>query len=113
LAQVDSKLYGVAVVSTDGQMVTAGDVNHPFSIQSISKVYSLALAMEEMGPEKVFKTGTCYLCGLKVCSTRTRFRHMIKFAFSSWVEFNERKVEFVPSHGLHRNALGLGVRTMV
>jgi glutaminase len=55
LAQVDSKLYGVAVVSTDGQMVTAGDVNHPFSIQSISKVYSLALAIEEMGPKKVFK----------------------------------------------------------
>src|SRR5499427_3934902 len=55
LAKVDSKLYGIAIVTTDGQVVTAGDVNTAFSIQSISKVYSLALAMEELGPDKVFE----------------------------------------------------------
>src|SRR5215210_4591685 len=55
LAQVDSKLYGVAVVTTDNQTVSMGDVDYSFSIQSISKVYSLALAMEELGPEAVFK----------------------------------------------------------
>lgn len=55
LAQVDSKLYGIVAVGTDGQMVSAGDINTPFSIQSISKVFSLALAMEELGPEKVFE----------------------------------------------------------
>ena len=32
-----------------------GDVNYSFSIQSISKVFSLALAMEELGPNKVFE----------------------------------------------------------
>jgi len=55
LAQVDSKLFGVAVVSTDNQTFTMGDVNYSFSIQSISKVYTLALAMEELGPEKTFE----------------------------------------------------------
>jgi glutaminase len=55
LAKVDSKLYGIAIVTADGQVVTAGDVNTAFSIQSISKVYSLALAMEEFGPDKVFE----------------------------------------------------------
>jgi glutaminase len=55
LAQVDSKLFGVAVVTTDNQVFTLGDIKYSFSIQSISKVYSLALAMEELGPEKVFE----------------------------------------------------------
>ena len=55
LAKVDSKFYGIAIVTADGQTVTAGDVNQPFSIQSISKVFSLALAMEELGPDKVFE----------------------------------------------------------
>src|SRR5262249_19761182 len=55
LAQVDSKLFGVAIVTTDNQVLTLGDVNYSFSIQSISKVFTLALAMEELGPEKVLK----------------------------------------------------------
>lgn len=55
LAKVDSKLFGIAIVTTDNQVLTTGDVKYAFSIQSISKVYSLALAMEELGPEKVFE----------------------------------------------------------
>jgi glutaminase len=55
LAQVDSKLFGVAIVTTDNQVVSIGDLEYSFSIQSISKVYSLALAMEEFGPDKVFQ----------------------------------------------------------
>src|SRR5215467_10151529 len=50
LAKVDSNLYGIAVVTADGQTITAGDVDKAFSIQSISKVFTLALAMEELGP---------------------------------------------------------------
>jgi glutaminase len=55
LAQVDSKLYGIAIVTTDGRVYRIGDVDHAFSIQSISKVFTLALAMEELGSEEVFK----------------------------------------------------------
>lgn len=55
LAKVDSKLFGIAVVSTDNKVVTIGDVKYSFSIQSIAKVFSLALAMEELGPDKVFE----------------------------------------------------------
>ena len=54
LAQVDSKLFGIAIVTTDDQVLTLGDVNYSFSIQSISKVFTLALAMEELGSDKVF-----------------------------------------------------------
>jgi len=55
LAQVDSKLFGIAIVTTDNQVLTKGDVTFSFSIQSISKVYTMALAMEELGPNKVFE----------------------------------------------------------
>jgi len=54
LAKVDSKLFGIAVVTTDNQSVTVGDTKTAFSIQSIAKVFSLALALEEYGPDKVF-----------------------------------------------------------
>jgi len=54
LAKVDSKLFGIAVVSTDNESIAVGDTKTAFSIQSIAKVFSLALAMEEQGPEKVF-----------------------------------------------------------
>lgn len=55
LANVDSKLFGIAIVTTDNQVVTVGDVDYAFSIQSIGKVFALALAMEELGPDKVFE----------------------------------------------------------
>jgi glutaminase len=55
LAQVDPKLFGIAVVTTDNQVLVIGDVKYSFSIQSISKVFTLALAMEELGAETVFQ----------------------------------------------------------
>src|SRR4029453_10169916 len=55
LAQVDSKMFGVAVVTTDNQVFSIGEINYAFSIQSISKVYTLALAMEELGADRVFQ----------------------------------------------------------
>jgi len=55
LGRVDSKLFGIAVVRTDNESVAVGDVKTAFSIQSIAKVFSLALAMEEYGADKVFE----------------------------------------------------------
>src|SRR6188472_4740813 len=40
LAQVDSKMFGVAVVSTDNKVFTTGEIKYSFSIQSISKVFT-------------------------------------------------------------------------
>jgi glutaminase len=55
LAQVDSKLFGIAIVTVDNRMYSIGDVKYSFSIQSISKVFTLALAMKEMGAKPVFE----------------------------------------------------------
>jgi glutaminase len=55
LAQVDPHLFGISIVTTDDQVLNIGDVNYSFSIQSISKVFTLALAMDELGATKVFQ----------------------------------------------------------
>jgi len=53
LASVRSDLFGIAVVSVGGQVTKAGDAEFGFAIESISKVFTLALVMEVIGPEAV------------------------------------------------------------
>ena len=53
LAKVQSNLFGIAVVTTDGQVYTTGDVGQLFSIQSISKVFTMAAVMQESGDQVV------------------------------------------------------------
>ncbi len=55
LASVSSNLFGVAIVTIDGQVFTAGDVNYAFSIQSCSKVFTLCQVMQESGEEAVLE----------------------------------------------------------
>lgn len=54
LAKVDSNIFGIALVTPDGKVYTAGDVSSEVSIQSISKVFTMALVMEEQGPKAIF-----------------------------------------------------------
>ncbi len=53
LSAVDPKIYGIALVTTDGQIYTAGDVTEEVSIQSISKVFTMAKVIEESGPQSI------------------------------------------------------------
>jgi glutaminase len=53
LASVPSDLCGIAVVARNGQVFTEGDTDYPFALESISKVTTLALAMEEIGPQGI------------------------------------------------------------
>lgn len=55
LAKVNPQLFGVVLVTVDGHVYTAGDIKSEVSIQSISKVFTLALVMEQQGPEAVEK----------------------------------------------------------
>jgi len=56
LAKVDPKLFGIAVVTADGKVYTAGNQTTEVSIQSISKVYTMALVMEQQSPDAILKT---------------------------------------------------------
>lgn len=49
LAGVDPHHFAIAVALPGGTVVTAGDADHGFSIQSISKVFTLAIALGRFG----------------------------------------------------------------
>src|SRR3569833_1528000 len=49
LANIDPKHFGIAVVGVDGEVATGGDFAMPFSIQSVSKVFTLTLALGKAG----------------------------------------------------------------
>ncbi|MCY4746170.1 glutaminase [Pelomonas sp. UHG3] len=49
LARVSPAQFGIALRTCDGQTAQAGDSAVPFSIQSVSKVFSLTLAIQALG----------------------------------------------------------------
>jgi glutaminase len=49
LATVKPDLVGISVATIDGKVVGAGDYQRAFSIQSISKVFGLVMAMNRVG----------------------------------------------------------------
>jgi len=53
LAIVDSKIFGISIVTADGKVYEAGDTEALVSIQSISKPFTAALVMEEKGKKFV------------------------------------------------------------
>lgn len=53
LAKVPSDLFGIAAVTVDGQCFKRGDTDYKFALESISKVFTLALVMENIGAEAV------------------------------------------------------------
>lgn len=49
LAHVDPARFGIAVWTADGNLSVAGDADEPFSIQSVSKVFTLTMALGRVG----------------------------------------------------------------
>lgn len=53
LASVDPNIFGIALITTDGQVYTKGDIDSRVSIQSVSKVFTMAQDIEELGPQAI------------------------------------------------------------
>jgi glutaminase len=53
LGKADPAHFGVSVATMDGHVYAVGDAATPFTIQSISKAFVFALALERLGQEKV------------------------------------------------------------
>ena len=70
LAKVDPNLFGIAVVTADGKVYTAGDLKTEVSIQSISKVFTMAQVIQEQGLESIAKR-------IGVDATGARFNSII------------------------------------
>jgi glutaminase len=70
LAKVDPNLFGIAVVTADGKVYTAGDVKTEVSIQSISKVFTMSQVIQEQGLDSIEKR-------IGVDATGARFNSII------------------------------------
>jgi glutaminase len=70
LAKVDPNLFGIALVTADGKVYTAGDVKTEVSIQSISKVFTMAQVIQEQGLDSIEKR-------IGVDATGARFNSII------------------------------------
>lgn len=81
LASVDPNIYGLVLVTVDGQVFTAGDIDSRVSIQSISKVFTAAKVIEEQGPKAVFDK-------IGVDATGLRFNSIVAIELQKGKEIN-------------------------
>lgn len=76
LATYSPKNFAITIATVDGKVYQVGDVNKPFPMESLSKVFTLALAMEQHGPQVVLEklganaTGMPFNSGLAVELTK-------------------------------------------
>jgi glutaminase len=78
LAKVDPNLFGIALITPDGKVYTAGDTGTQVSIQSISKVFTMAEVIAEDGEEALVKN-------IGVDATGMRFNSIVS------VELNQKQ----------------------
>lgn len=81
LAYVDSNIYGIAIVTVDGKVYSKGDLNQRVSIQSISKVFTLARVIEEQGPKALADK-------IGVDATGLRFNSIVAIELQKGKEIN-------------------------
>src|SRR6478752_6893799 len=81
LANVDPNIYGIAIVTADGQIFTAGDLASRVSIQSISKVFTVARVIEEQGAKAVMDK-------IGVDATGLRFNSIVAIELQKGKEIN-------------------------
>ncbi|WP_276132490.1 glutaminase A [Polluticoccus soli] len=81
LANVDPDIYGIAIVTTDGKVYSKGDLSSRVSIQSISKVFTLAKILEEQGPQAIMDK-------IGVDATGLRFNSIVAIELQKGKEIN-------------------------
>jgi len=81
LASVDPNIYGIAIVTTDGQVYTKGDLKSAVSIQSISKVFTMAKVIEENNPKFIMDK-------IGVDATGMRFNSIVAVEMQKGKEIN-------------------------
>ncbi|MBH0059023.1 glutaminase B [Pseudoalteromonas sp. SWXJZ94C] len=57
LAEVDPKQFSIAIYTTNGETICAGDCTQRFTIQSVSKVMTLTMALQRYGDELWHRVG--------------------------------------------------------
>ncbi|WP_024611238.1 glutaminase B [Pseudoalteromonas sp. TB64] len=57
LAEVDPEQFSIAIYTTNGETICAGDCTQRFTIQSVSKVMTLTMALQRYGDELWHRVG--------------------------------------------------------
>jgi glutaminase len=81
LANVDPNIFGIAIVTVDGKVYSKGDLDSRVSIQSISKVFTLARVIEEQGAKAVMDK-------IGVDATGLRFNSIVAIELQKGKEIN-------------------------
>lgn len=81
LAKANPSNLGVCIRTADGRTYEAGDFDIPFTMQSISKTFSLILALETAGFDYVFSK-----VGME--PTGDRFDSILQLELKDWRPFN-------------------------
>lgn len=72
LAAYSDKNYGIAIATVDGKLYTAGDTQKTFPLESLTKIFSLSIALNQHGADKVLNelgansTGLPFNSGLAI-----------------------------------------------
>ncbi len=81
LAKADPSKLGVCLYSKEGEIWGVGDYQIPFTVQSVGKTFSLILALQTAGYEKVFsKVG--------VEPTGDKFDSIVQLEMKNWTPYN-------------------------
>ena len=81
LARVDPNIFGIAIVTADGKVYTKGDLTSAVSIQSISKVFTMARVIEEQGAKSIMEK-------IGVDATGMRFNSIVAVELQKGKEIN-------------------------
>ena len=55
LANVDKNLFGISICLLNGQTITVGDTDYSFGIESVSKVHTAILVLQQYGAEEILE----------------------------------------------------------
>lgn len=64
LGKADPDNYGIVIATVDGEVLRKGDTGVEFAIESISKVFTLALALQDSGEDAILENVGAYQTGL-------------------------------------------------
>ena len=81
LAKADPEQLGICLMTCDGKCYTAGNVTERFTIQSISKVLSLVIAIQTIGYDAVFEH-------VRMEPSGDAFNSIVKLDTTSDIPFN-------------------------
>ena len=72
LAAYSPNNFAITLATVDGKIYHAGDINKAFPMESLSKLFTLALAMEQRGPQEVLLLDVPDLDTANRCAVVTR-----------------------------------------